>query len=174
MAAHLAGERDRGESAHRARPDPQRRSALSHRTAFEWVDYGSRTIGADNFPDRYYRIDADLGYRLWVYPLEELRVGYTRLFGDTTSTDPMTCGGVAGSTCQVDAGFKVGGWFELGLAPVEGFRLDARAMVLANANGFGVGGRLEARLGEREGSHIALRGARTSTRTSTTSTSMAI
>ena len=55
-----------------------------------------------------------------------------------------------------DAGFKVAGWFELGLAAIEGVRVDARMMVMATQNGFGVGGRGEARLGDRDASHVAV------------------
>jgi hypothetical protein len=92
--------------------------------------------------DNYYRFDADFAYRLWTYPVEEIRVGYTRLLGETA---------------MGDAGFKVGGWFEVGLAPVEGIRFDARMIVIA-ATEFQVGGRLEARLGTLDGTHIAAGG----------------
>lgn len=115
-------------------------------TSFEWVDYGTRVVGGERLEDRYYRIDADFAYRLWAYPLEELRVGYTRLIGETCQVPP----------CSGEAGFKVAGWFELGLAPVEGFRLDTRVAVMATQSGFQPGVREEARLGVREGSHIAL------------------
>jgi hypothetical protein len=115
-------------------------------TSFEWVDYGTRTIGGEKLEDHYYRVDADFAYRLWAYPLEELRVGYTRLIGETCQVPP----------CSGEAGFKVAGWFELGLAPVEGFRLDTRVAVMATQSGFQPGVREEVRLGVREGSHIAL------------------
>ncbi len=120
-------------------------------TSFEWVDYGTRSVGVVGgdrvkLEDHYYRIDADFAYRLWAYPLEELRVGYTRLIGETCQVPP----------CSGEAGFKVAGWFELGLAPVEGFRLDTRVAVMATQSGFQPGVREEARLGVREGSHIAL------------------
>lgn len=114
-------------------------------SSFEWVDYGTRVVGGEELEDRYYRIDADFSYRLWAYPLEELRVGYTRLIG--------TC---QASPCNGEAGFKVAGWFELGLAPVEGLRLDTRVSVMATQSGFQPGVREEVRLGVREGSHIAL------------------
>lgn len=118
------------------------------RMAFEWVDYGTRdTPGLDPI-DRYYRIDAEFTYRLWAYPLETLRVGYTRLLGETADElDPQMAS---------DAGFKVAGWFELGLAPVEGIGIDARAMVLATQAGFNVGGRGELRVGLRDATHVAL------------------
>jgi len=115
-------------------------------TSFEWVDYGTRTVGGEQLLDRYYRIDADFSYRLWAYPLEELRVGYTRLIGETCQVPP----------CDGEAGFKVAGWFELGLAPVEGLRFDTRVSVMATQSGFQPGVREEVRLGVREGSHIAL------------------
>jgi hypothetical protein len=115
----------------------------------EWVDYGTRR----GLVDRYYRFDADFSYRLWTYPLEEIRVGYTRLLGETAQ-DPSRCPGM--TPCTEDAGFKVAGWFELGLAAVEGMRLDARMMVMATQDGFAVGGRGEGRLGARDASHVAL------------------
>jgi hypothetical protein len=127
-----------------------RRSRLH--AAGEWVDYGTRSAGPVDLEDRYYRIDADFSYRLWAYPLEEIKVGYTRLLGDTEAEQFM-CPGT--DPCTADAGYKVAGWFELGLAPVEGFRLDARAAVMATAEGFAVGGRLEARLGILDGNHVA-------------------
>ncbi len=108
----------------------------------EWVDFGAIKDPATGMtvPDNYYRIDADLSYKLWAYPLEDIRVGYTRI----TNTDDM-----------VKKGFRVGAWFELGLAPIEGVHLDVRGIVMAATN-FEVGGRAEARLGDREGSHVAL------------------
>ncbi len=120
----------------------------------EWVDYGTRTVTADGtdvkLVDRYYRLDADFSYRLLAYPLEELRVGFTRLLGDTEST---TCGT---PPCTGQAGYRVGGWFELGLGVIEGVRLDGRVLVMATQTGFKVGGRLEARLGVIDASHVAL------------------
>lgn len=119
-------------------------------TMGEWVDYGTRTLSNTQLIDRYYRVDADFSYHLWAYPLEEIRVGYTRLLGDTQA---MTC---TVSPCTSEVGFKVAGWFELGLAPIEGLHLDARAMVMATAAGFAVGGRGELRLGDRDAGHIAV------------------
>jgi hypothetical protein len=109
---------------------------------FEYVDFGSRKLpGATNtLTDRYYRVDADFAYRLWAYPVDELRVGYTRLIGDVPSGP--------------DNGFRVSGWFELGLAPVEGVHVDGRVMVLASSN-FEAGFRGEVRLGDRDASHVA-------------------
>ena len=115
-------------------------------TSFEWVDHGTRTVGGQELQDHYYRVDADFAYRLWAYPLEELRVGYTRLIGETCQVPP----------CSGEAGFKVAGWFELGLAPVEGLRFDSRVSVMATQSGFQPGFREEIRLGVREGSHVAV------------------
>jgi hypothetical protein len=115
----------------------------------EWVDYGKKR----GLQDSYYRFDTDFSYRLWTYPLEEIRVGYTRLLGETlqpTRMCPTT------EPCSADAGFKVAGWFELGLAAVEGVRFDARMMVMATQDGFAVGGRGEARLGAHDASHVAV------------------
>lgn len=142
--------------------DEERRSrdtirAHAHRsrihTAGEWVDYGHTNVMGTRLADQYYRFDADFSYRLWSYPLEEIRVGYERLLGDTQA---QMCPGT--TPCTEQAGFKVGGWFEVGLAPIEGIRFDARAIVFAAQDGFNPGGRLEARLGTLEGSHVAVGG----------------
>ena len=117
-----------------------RRSRVN--TSFELVEFGTTQNAGVDVLDRYYRIDADFSYRLLAYPLEELRVGYTRLCGDKFD-------------CS-DKGFKVGGWFELGLGVVEGVRVDGRVMVMATEEGFALGGRVEGRLGVRDGSHIAM------------------
>lgn len=109
--------------------------------SFEYVEFGTSVIRGTAVPDHYYRVDADFSYRLLAYPLEELRVGYTRLCNE--------------GNCS-DLGFKVGGWFELGLGIVEGVRLDGRVMVMATQAGFALGGRLEGRLGVRDASHIAM------------------
>ncbi len=126
--------------------------------AGEWVDYGTRTVNANGtaakLVDRYYRLDADFSYRLLAYPLEELRVGFTRLLGDTASmsTDPSACT----QPCTAQAGYRVGGWFELGLGVIEGVRFDGRLLVMATQTGFKVGGRFEARLGVLDASHVAI------------------
>jgi hypothetical protein len=115
----------------------------------EWVEFGPGKSAADGskLDDHFYRFDADFSYRLWTYPLEEIRVGYTRLLGDTLDES---------ATMTNEAGYKVAGWFELGLAAVEGVRVDGRMIVMATAQGFAVGGRGEARLGDRDQSHVAL------------------
>lgn len=123
-----------------------RRSRVN--TSFEWVEFGTTNVRGNDVLDRYYRVDADFSYRLLAYPLEELRVGYTRLIGEV---DEM-----CGETNCNDKGFKVGGWFELGLGVVEGVRLDGRVMVMATEQGFALGGRVEGRLGVRDASHIAM------------------
>jgi hypothetical protein len=144
----------------RAEGDPRRRAldlaAVRGRrsrvhVAGEWVDFGRTEIGAGTFRDQYYRIDADFAYRLLAYPLEEIRVGYTRLIGFTAD-----CGG--GPCVETRAGYKVGGWFELGVGPTRGVHADGRLLVLATAEGFTVGGRGELRLGDRDGSHVAIGG----------------
>ncbi len=122
-------------------------------TSFEWVDYGTNVVGDRRLDDSYYRIDADFSYRLWAYPLDELRVGYTRLIGLKEALGDDCAPGT--SVCNTDAGFKVAGWFELGLAPIDGIGLDARAMVLATQTGFSVGGRAELRVGVRDATHVA-------------------
>jgi hypothetical protein len=144
LPVHASAEAER--RAHDVVRFEGRRSRIH--TLGDWVDYGTRTYTAGGMPvaDRYYRVDADFSYKLWAYPLEELHVGYTRLIGTTA---------VACSTgaCSQDAG-AIAGWFELGLAPVEGVRFDGRVLVMA-AQEFELGTRLEARLGSMDKSHIA-------------------
>lgn len=106
----------------------------------QWVDYGTHSVAGTDQIDRYYRLDGSIEYRLWAYPLETLRGGTTRLLGDTG---------------EERAGFKASGWFELGLAPIEGVGLDARGIALATQGGFNLGFRSELRLGERDGTHVA-------------------
>ncbi|MEO8704497.1 MAG: hypothetical protein ABI867_30870 [Kofleriaceae bacterium] len=126
----------------------QRRSRVH--TSGELVNFGTRTADGVTLEDQYYRIDADFAYRLWAYPLEQIRVGYTRLVGNTEST---MC--EATLRCTAEAGYKVAGWFELGLAPIEGLHTDVRAMVMATQQGFAIGGRGEVRLGMIDASHVA-------------------
>jgi hypothetical protein len=130
-----------------------RRSKVN--TMFEWVEYGRKKYDMTRVDDHYYRLDADFSYRLLTYPLEEIRVGYTRLLGNTL-VDESAAMPACAYPCAPEAGMKVAGWFELGLAAVEGVRLDARMIVMATAEGFAVGGRGEARLGSRDASHVAL------------------
>jgi len=129
----------------------KRRRSRVH-TSFEWVDYGRYDVEDRTLADRYYRIDADFAYRLWAYPLDELRVGYTRLIGEKEAMG-LDCRNTP--VCNADAGFKVAGWFELGLAPIEGVGVDGRMMVLATQTGFTVGGRGELRVGVRDATHVA-------------------
>lgn len=128
------------------------------RLAGEVVDYGTRTAGMTDVHDRYYRVDADFGYRLLTYPLEEIRFGYTRLEGVVPSSSrevPASCATDPDTGCSFDAGYKVGGWFELGLAPVEGVRFDLRGLFMANQQGVAVGGRGELRAGVADANHLA-------------------
>ncbi len=140
----------------------QRRSRVH--VAAEYVSYGDRqrpTAGGEvSIADHYYRVDAAFSYRLLTYPLEEIRFGYTRLEG-TVPNSPRELAEVCASDaedegCRLAAGFKVGGWFELGLAPIEGVRFDARGMFTANQKGFAVGARGELRTGLRDGNHVAI------------------
>ena len=129
----------------------------SIRLAGEYVDYGSRRIGDALLPDRYYRIDADVSYRLLRFPLASLRFGYTHLIGET----PITSRGDVGScppegSCTIEAGLKGGGWFELRFRITDGVELDTRGMVMATQEGFNVGTRGELRLGNELGNHLAL------------------
>lgn len=134
-----------------------RRSSIH--TMGEWVEYGGQPF-TDNMgntrrlTDHFYRLDADFSYRLWTYPLEEIRIGYTRMLG--VAPDPFNTDGKMDMNGEKDAGFKVGGWFELGLAAAEGVRVDGRMIVMANADGFAVGTRGEVRLGNRDASHVAV------------------
>jgi hypothetical protein len=136
--------------ARRARDDARalgRRSRVHGRA--EWVDYGTRVVDGVRLIDRYYRLDGDFSYRLWAYPLEDLRVGFSRLLGDTA----LPCDAPPCSTGR--AGFNVAGWFELGLAPIEGVTFDGRAVVLATPESVALGGRAELRVGVLDGTHVA-------------------
>jgi hypothetical protein len=129
--------------------------------AGEMIDYGSRQLGAPygRVRDAYYRIDADFAYRLLAYPLEQIRLGYTRMIGDVPNTlrdDPDGCPAVDPPDCSLRAGFKVGGWFELRFGVGDGVDIDARAMVMATNVGFGVGGRGELRFGNEDANHVAV------------------
>jgi hypothetical protein len=130
------------------------------RLAGELVDYGGRSQGEVDVPDHYYRVDADVSYRLLAYPLEEIRFGYTRLEGVVPNAPrelPAACASEPdGAGCRFDAGYKVGGWFELGLAPLEGVRFDVRGLFMANQEGAAFGGRGELRVGIADANHLAL------------------
>jgi hypothetical protein len=130
------------------------------RVAGEYVDYGSRRYGEVRLPDRYYRIDADVTYRLLRMPLVALRFGYTHLIGETAPPGARDqaggCADAGQAQCQAfDAGLKGGGWFELRFGLAEGVEADARGMVMATQEGFGMGGRGELRFGHLETSHVA-------------------
>ncbi|MBE7453933.1 MAG: hypothetical protein HS111_35210 [Kofleriaceae bacterium] len=136
----------------------QRRSRA--RVAGQYVSYGRRAAGSNDIADHYYRVDADFAYRLLAYPLEEIRFGYTRLEGyvpQSFRAPPPACDSAPESAdCRVYAGFKVGGWFELGLGLTEGVRLDLRGIVVANQVSAAPGGRAELRVGALDGNHVAL------------------
>jgi hypothetical protein len=129
----------------------QNRHSRVH-TSGEWVDYGRRVVGGMALSDSYYRVEGDFSYRLLAYPLETLRAGFTRMIG---TTQTMDCPVGSPPPCTVETGFGVGGWFELGLAPVEGVGLDLRPVVMATKQGFAVGGRAELRIGMRDATHVA-------------------
>lgn len=130
------------------------------RVAGEYVSYGTRTSGDQDVFDHYYRVDADWGYRLLAYPLEEIRIGYTRLEGYVPQSErdpPNECAvDPDAATCRKYAGFKVGGWFELGFGVAEGVRVDLRGIVVANQEGAAPGARAELRTGSLDSNHIAL------------------
>ncbi|HEU5054988.1 MAG TPA: hypothetical protein VFU21_00625, partial [Kofleriaceae bacterium] len=139
-----------------------RRSRFS--TMAEWVDFGTRTYRKDgmerDIPDRYYRIDASYTYLLLAYPLKAFRIGGLRLLGtspEATRGDGEECPGTL-ADCDVEAGFKVGGYAELRFALQEGIELDARGTFMATKEGFNVGGRGELRFGVEDGSHVAMGG----------------
>ena len=139
-----------------------RRSRFS--TMAEWVDFGTRTYRKDGMEreiaDRYYRIDASYTYLLLAYPLKAFRIGGLRLLGtspEVTRGDGAECPGSL-ADCDVEAGFKVGGYAELRFAVQEGIEVDARGTFMATKEGFNVGGRGELRFGVEDGSHVALGG----------------
>jgi len=115
-------------------------------TLGEYVDFGKRTVGDMKLPDSYYRIDAGVAYRLWSYPFEMIEIGYTRLIGNTLSAD---------GTGEAGAGYKVSGWFGVGVGLAEGVRFDTRVTAMATTK-FQLGGRGELRFGVLEASHIAV------------------
>lgn len=129
------------------------------RVSGEYVSYGTRRASGSDIFDHYYRVDADFGYRLLTYPLEEIRFGYTRLEGyvpQSPRQPPPACDTAPeGDLCRKYAGFKVGGWFELGFGLAEGVRLDLRGIVVANQEGAAPGARAELRTGQIDGNHIA-------------------
>lgn len=132
------------------------------RVLAEYVDYGTREIAGKELADNYYRVDADVGYRVLRFPLKSLRFGYTHLIGTTPRSSRGDDGSCMPSNtveeCTLEAGLKGGGWFELGFLIGEGVEIDTRGMVMATQEGFGVGGRGEVRIGDSLGSHFAFGG----------------
>jgi hypothetical protein len=121
-----------------------RRSRI--RVAGEYVDFGRDPDARDY----YYRLDADWSYRLMLYPLDQIRFGYTRLIGEVPDALPGVC---AVPPCR--PGFKVGGWAEVRLGLAEGIALDARVIAAATHVTFRPGGRAELRFGHEDGNHLA-------------------
>lgn len=162
-APHPVVVRDGARAERRARDLARVNGRRSRVTASaEYIDFGRRDnmAGAES-PDRYYRVDLDFRYRLLAYPLEEIRFGYTRLEGTVPNAHrqlPDSCTpDTEGTTmCRASGGFKVGGWFELGLALAEGLRLDARGMFTANQDAFALGTRAELRAGVADANHVAV------------------
>ena len=155
-------------SAGDVRRDRELASAAGRRsrfaTAAEWVDFGTRTYEKDGMEraiaDRYYRIDASYTYLLLAYPLKAFRIGGLRLLGtspEVTRGDGEECPGSL-ADCDVEAGFKVGGYAELRFAVQEGVEVDARGTFMATKEGFNIGGRGELRFGVEDGSHVAMGG----------------
>lgn len=160
MAPHQVGVYADPKELRRARDlgRAQQRRSRAH-VSGEYVSYGRRTAGSNDIDDHYYRVDADFSYRLLAYPLEEIRFGYTRLEGYVPQSyrqPPRACDtDPEDETCRKYAGFKVGGWFELGFGLAEGVRLDLRGIVVANQVSAAPGARAELRTGSIDGNHIA-------------------
>ena len=153
-------------SAGDVRRDRELAAAAGHRSRFstmaEWVDFGTRTYQKDGMereiPDRYYRIDASYTYLLLAYPLKGFRIGGLRLLGtspDVARDDGEECPGTL-ADCDLEAGFKVGGYAELRFALQEGVEIDTRGTFMATKEGFNIGGRGELRFGVEDGSHVAM------------------
>lgn len=159
-APHQVGIVVQAREERRARDLARNRAKRSRtRVSAEYVNYGARSADANSIADHYYRVDADFSYRLLAYPLEEIRFGYTRLEGYVPQLPrdvPPACStNPEGDACRKYAGFKVGGWFELGFGLAEGVRLDLRGIVVANQEGAAPGMRGELRTGNIDGNHIA-------------------
>jgi hypothetical protein len=126
----------------------------------EWVDFGTRRFRngtmSRRIPDRYYRIDGSYSFLILAYPLKAFRIGYTQLLGTTPDVERQaaTCADL--DACDLESGFKVGGWFELRFSVKDGVEIDTRGTVMATRDGFNVGGRTELRFGVEDGNHVAL------------------
>lgn len=130
------------------------------RVAGEYVDYGSRTFGDVELPDRYLRIDGEVGYRVLNFPLKTLSFGYTYLVGDTPPSsrgDDGSCrGGLPEDQCPREVGFRGSGWFQLNFLFTDGVEVDLRGLVMATPEGFNVGGRGELRIGDADRTHVGI------------------
>ena len=128
--------------------------------SFEWVDFGTRRFrdldSSRRITDRYYRIDGSYSFLILAYPLKAFRIGYTRLLGTTPDAERQVATCIDVDDCDLQAGFKVGGWSELRFSLRDGFEIDARGSFMATRDGFNVGGRAELRLGVEDGNHVAL------------------
>ena len=155
-------------SAGDVRRDRELARSVGRRSRFaamaEWVDFGARSYEKDGMrremPDRYYRIDASYTYLLLAYPLKAFRIGGLRLLGtspEVTRGDGEECPGSL-ADCDLEAGFKVGGYAELRFAVQEGIEIDTRGTFMATKEGFNIGGRGELRFGVEDGSHVAMGG----------------
>ncbi|HUS67537.1 MAG TPA: hypothetical protein VMZ28_23530 [Kofleriaceae bacterium] len=128
--------------------------------SFEWVDFGTRRFrdidSSRRIVDRYYRVDGSYSFLILAYPLKAFRIGYTRLLGTTPDAERQVATCIDVDECDLQAGFKVGGWSELRFSLRDGFEIDARGSFMATRDGFNVGGRGELRLGVEDGNHVAL------------------
>jgi hypothetical protein len=126
----------------------------------EYVTFGARGLGPGRgvARDAYYRLDVDWAYRILAYPIEQIRIGYSRMLGDVPRfalDDPATCPPQP-APCEQGVGYKVGVYTELRLGIGDGVDVDARAMAMATSEGFGVGGRAELRFGDEDANHVAV------------------
>jgi hypothetical protein len=128
--------------------------------SFDWVDFGTRRFrdldSSRRIPDRYARIDGSYSFLILAYPLKAFRIGYTYLLGTTPDAERNVATCIDVDQCDLEAGFKVGGWFELRFSLRDGFEIDTRGSVMATRDGFNVGGRSELRVGVEDGNHVAL------------------
>jgi hypothetical protein len=154
---HVVVVRPAGGELRRARDLDSRGGGRSRISAgVDHVDFGRREVAGQDSNDRFYRVEADWNYLVLRYPLKGFRIGYSRLVGTTPA--PGIGGDAQCTSVSCAVGYKVGGWFELRFALLEGVELDLRGAVMATAAGASPGGRVELRVGVEDGSHIALGG----------------
>jgi hypothetical protein len=134
------------------RQSVQRERAIEHvhgrrnraELSADYVDFGARADG----PDRYYQLDADFTFRVFRFPLDQLRFGFSQLVGLVPGCNNAGC----------DSGYKVGGWSEIRFRLDELVALNLGGMFAATPSGFSPGGRVELRIGPDPGSHVAIGG----------------